>query len=160
MRQADAPADRVGVQTVYMSTSTTVKVNTLTLPEIVDSQKVQAAQDGLPAGEVVAEAVDVMKGLANPVRLRIMHALAHDELCVGDIAQAFGLSMSVVSHQLAILRRLKLVAAREDGRQTYYRVIDEFVGELVHDCLAHVGQTRPTAPHHHVLRKPKQGGHS
>jgi ArsR family transcriptional regulator len=105
----------------------------------------------LPADEVIADAVEVLKALANPVRIRIVHALTHDELCVGDLAQAFGLSMSVVSHQLALLRRLKLVAAREDGRQTYYRVIDDLVGDLVHDCFAHVEARSPMAPrHHHV----------
>lgn len=110
----------------------------------------------IPAEEVVGEAVDVLKALASPVRLRIMHALSHDELCVGDLARAFGLSMSVVSHQLALLRRMRLVAAREEGRQTYYRVIDEFVGELVHDCLGHVAEMRPSAPRHHHPRNARR----
>lgn len=122
------------------------------LPEIVDAEKVQQARAGLPAEAVVTEVVEVLKAVANPVRVRMLHALAHDELCVGDIAQAFDLSMSVVSHQLSILRRLKLVAARAVGRQTFYSVIDEFVGQLVHDCLAHAETARPGAPHHHALR--------
>ena len=141
---------------VHLQNLTTVKLDNPLLPEIVDKKKVKRIRDGTPAEDVVTDAVEVLKGVANPNRLRILHALAHDELCVGDIAQAFGLSMSVVSHQLSILRRLKLVAAREAGRQTYYRVIDEFVGELVHDCLAHVGNTRPGASHHHELRAPKR----
>ena len=139
-----------------MSICTTVKITRPVVPQVVDAAKVVRARKGVPAGEVVVEAVDVLKALANPVRIRIMHALAHDELCVGDLAQAFGLSMSVVSHQLALLRRLKLVAAREQGRQTYYRVIDEFVGELVHDCLAHVEQMRPAAPHHHHTNRARK----
>lgn len=49
-----------------------------------------------------------------------------------------GLSMSAVSHQLAILRHLRLVAAREKGRKSYYRVVDVVVARLVHDCLAHM----------------------
>ena len=57
---------------------------------------------------------------------------------VGDLAHALDLSMSALSHQLGLLRRLKLVEARDVGRQTFYRVSDEFVGHLVHDCLAHV----------------------
>ena len=132
-----------------MSSCTTVKTFRPVMPEVVDGARVAAARSGVPAEGVVAEAVDVLKALANPARVRIMHALAHEELCVGDLAQAFGLSMSVVSHQLALLRRMKLVAAREQGRQTYYRVVDEFVGELVHDCLAHVAPMRPAAPRHH-----------
>jgi DNA-binding transcriptional ArsR family regulator len=107
---------------------------------------------GLPGPEVVADAIEVFKALSNPIRLRLVHALAHDELCVGDLARAFDLTMSAVSHQLALLRRLKLVASRDDGCQTYYRIADDFVGHLVHDCLAHVGQRRPGRSHHHRHR--------
>ena len=122
------------------------------LPEIVDAKKVRKLRADLPTDDATAEAVEVFLALSNPLRLRLMHALAHDELCVGDLANALGLSMSAVSHQLAFLRHLKLVAAREDGRKSYYRVIDAFVAHLVHDCLAHVGGEKPDAPHHHPHR--------
>ena len=87
-----------------------------------------------------------------------MHALTHDELCVGDLARALSLSMSALSHQLALLRRLRLIAARENGRQTFYRVVDHFVGHLVHDCLAHVERDRASpglarGPHTHRSAK-------
>ena len=107
------------------------------LPEIVSVKKVEATRTGLPAPDVLGEAVEVFKVLANPVRLALMHALAHDELTVGDLARALDLSLSVTSHQLARLRRMRLVASRDDRRLTYYRATDEFVGHLVHDCLAH-----------------------
>jgi len=127
-------------------------------PDVIDPARVAATREGIPSDDVVDEAVDVLKALASPVRMRIVHALAHGELCVGDLAQAFDLSMSVVSHQLGYLRRLKLVAARDKGRQTYYRVVDEFVGEVVHDCLAHVSQARPASMgHQHPHRKAKKG---
>lgn len=122
------------------------------LPDIVDEKKVKKLRAGLPTEDATAEAVEVFLALSNPLRLRLMHALAHEELCVGDLAHALGLSMSAVSHQLAFLRHLKLVAAREDGRKSYYRVVDDFVARLVHDCLAHVGGERPGAPHHHPHR--------
>lgn len=118
------------------------------LPDVLDPARVAATREGIPPVDVVGEAVDVLKALASPVRMRIVHALAHGEICVGDLAQAFGLSMSVVSHQLGYLRRLRLVAARDEGRQTYYRVVDEFVGEVVHDCLAHVSQALPASSGH------------
>lgn len=110
----------------------------------------------LPTDEATAEAVEVFLALSNPLRLRLMHALAHEELCVGDLAHALDLSMSAVSHQLAFLRHLRLVAAREDGRKSYYRVVDAFVAHLVHDCLAHVGGERPGGPHRHPHGLPKR----
>lgn len=108
------------------------------LPPVHDPRKVKGATSGRPLEGAVQDASEVFQALANPKRIRIMHALAHDEMSVGDLARALGLSMSALSHQLAILRLLRLVAAREDGRLTFYRVIDHFVGDLVHDCLAHV----------------------
>lgn len=126
------------------------------LPDVADRKKVDKLRAELPTPEATAEAVEVFLALSNPLRLRLMHALAHNELCVGDLAHALGLSMSAVSHQLAFLRHLKLVAAREDGRKSYYRVIDAFVARLVHDCLAHVGGERPGASHHHPHRLAKR----
>jgi len=126
------------------------------LPDIADKKKVDKLRSELPTPEATAEAVEVFLALSNPLRLRLMHALAHDELCVGDLAHALGLSMSAVSHQLAFLRHLKLVAAREEGRKSYYRVVDEFVARLVHDCLGHVGGERPGTPHHHPHRLAKR----
>lgn len=84
------------------------------------------------------DAAEVFRALASPVRLSIVHALAHDELSVGDLAHALDLALSVTSQQLSILRRLKLVAKRDEGRLTFYRVVDDRVEHLVHDCLVHV----------------------
>jgi DNA-binding transcriptional ArsR family regulator len=120
------------------------------LPEVVDADKVRTAREELPDDEALQDAVEVFKSLANPTRLRIVHALAHAEITVGDLAHAFGLTLSAVSHQLAVLRRLKLVAAREEGRQTFYRVTNPFVAHLVHDSLAHAEASGTGARHHHT----------
>ncbi len=126
------------------------------LPKARDARKIKRTTAGLPEDEVVQNACEVFQALANPTRIRIMHALTHDEMSVGDLARALALSMSALSHQLAILRLLRLVAAREEGRQTFYRVIDHFVGDLVHDCLAHVekggANSRPAHRHPHKKR--------
>ena len=125
---------------------------TADLPAIVDARAVAATRKGLPAPEVLAEATEVFRLLSNRVRLSLLHALSHAEMTVGDVAHALGLSLSATSHQLASLRRMRLVASRDDGRLTYYRATDDFVGHLVHDCLAHVQEQlgRATTPHHHA----------
>ena len=119
------------------------------LPEIVERKKVVAARAGLPADDVVRDAVDVFKVLASPVRIGIIHALAHHEMSVGDLAHALDLSLSVASHQLALLRRMKLAVARNQGRLTFYRVTDALVERLVQACLTHVGES-----HQHPHRAP------
>ena len=125
------------------------------LPPPRDLRKIKRAARGLPIDATVQGACEVFQALANPTRIRIMHALTHDEMSVGDLARALELSMSALSHQLTLLRLLRLVGSREDGRTTYYHVVDKFVGDLVHDCLAHVEQgsaSRPGHPHPHKKR--------
>jgi DNA-binding transcriptional ArsR family regulator len=109
---------------------------------------VRRTRDDLPGAAVLKESAEVFRLLANPVRLSLMHALAHDELTVGDLAWALGLSLSVTSHQLGLLRRMHLVTARDEGRLTYYRATDKLVGHLVHDCLAQVSERLGTRHGH------------
>ena len=124
------------------------------MPRARDARKIELTTAGLPIEDAVQNACEVFQALANPNRIRIMHALAHEEMSVGDLARALGLSMSALSHQLALLRLLRLVAAREEGRTRCYRVVDHFVGDLVHDCLAHVEQgSRPGHQHPHKRRR-------
>lgn len=97
----------------------------------------------LPQVDVLSSAVEVFKALGNRPRLSMIHALTHAEMSVGDLARTLGVSLTVASQNLSILRRLKLVAGRDDGRLTYYRVIDDVVSHLVHDCLEHCGAPEP-----------------
>lgn len=138
-----------------MKVSTTVHINNSQLPDAFDARKVKTTAAGLPPVQVVYDACEVFKALTNPTRLRIMHALTHEELCVGDLARALELAMSALSHQLALLRRMRLIAARDEGRQTFYRVHDHFVGSLVHACLAHVehDQNAKGSGHRHPHEK-------
>ena len=89
------------------------------LPAIVDARAVRASRKGLPAPEVLVEATEVFRLLSNRVRLSLLHALSHAEMTVGDVAHALDLSLSATSHQLAALRRMRLVAFRDEGRLTY-----------------------------------------
>ena len=124
------------------------------LPEVVSRARIAGARKALPAREVVREAAEVFKLLGRPVRLSLLHALTHDELTVGDLAHAFGLSLTATSHQLALLRRARLVESRDEGRLTHYRAPGGFVGHMVHDCMAHVGERLGAGapPHHHAHR--------
>ena len=97
----------------------------------------------LPPADALQSAVEVFKALGNAQRLSNIHALTHEELNVTDLANALGFTLTVTSQHLSILRRLKLVQGRDDGRLTFYRVIDEVVSHLVHDCLEHCGAPEP-----------------
>ncbi len=82
----------------------------------------------------LAELFDVF---SDPSRVRLISVLATSEQNVSTLAAAVGLSTSAVSHQLRILRQLRLVEARKDGRQVHYS-LDEHVIHLYRFGLDHI----------------------
>lgn len=88
---------------------------------------------------LVQDVADTFKVLAHTKRVRIIRALAREELCVCDLAQVLGLSVSATSHQLQALRRMKLVRHRMQGKLAYYTLRDPFVLALINDCVRHLG---------------------
>ena len=91
----------------------------------------------LPARTVEALA-DTFRVLGDPTRVRILDALSHGELCVCDIASVVGISESAASHQLRLLRGMRLVRPRRAGRLVYYAVDDHHILELLQQALTHV----------------------
>ena len=76
--------------------------------------------------------------LGDPTRVRILTAIGSGELCVGDVAKAVGISESAISHQLRLLRTMRLVRVRRKGRQAYYAVDDHHILELLNQVQTHV----------------------
>lgn len=81
---------------------------------------------------------DTFRALGDPTRVRILDALSHGELCVSDIATLVGISESAASHQLRLLRGMRLVRPRRAGRLVYYAVDDQHILELLHQAMTHV----------------------
>jgi DNA-binding transcriptional ArsR family regulator len=88
--------------------------------------------------EVLAETFRV---LGDPTRVRILDALSEGELCVCDIASLVRMSESAVSHQLRLLRHMRLVRARRAGRQAFYSVDDHHILELLRLAGTHVQES-------------------
>lgn len=75
--------------------------------------------------------------LGDPNRAKIVASLAAHELCVGDLASLLGVSESSVSQHLRILRNLRWVRHRKQGRLVYYTLDDDHVRALMDLGLAH-----------------------
>ncbi|MBU2764420.1 winged helix-turn-helix transcriptional regulator [Acidithiobacillus sp. VAN18-1] len=60
--------------------------------------------------------------LGNRTRLRILLALARQELCVCDVAHVLGLSIAATSHQLRSMHDRGWLVMRNDGKMVYYRL--------------------------------------
>lgn len=79
------------------------------------------------------------KALSDPTRFNIVYVLLnHKELSVGDIAQATNMSVSAISHQLAVLRTQKLVKAKKDGAKNIYSLCDDHVRQVIAMAIEHI----------------------
>ena len=109
---------------------------------IIHEDKVKDARKSALAGETTEDICQTFKALGDVSRLKILWALEHQEMCVCDLAALLGITESAVSHQLRLLRTLRLVKNRRDGAILYYRLADDHVSQLVRIALEHVSETR------------------
>ena len=97
----------------------------------------EAVRRALIGPETASRVAETFHVLGDPTRIRIVHALSLGELCTYDLAIILGMSESAVSHQLRVLRMLKLVKHRRDGRVVYYSLDDEHIRHLIGESLRH-----------------------
>jgi DNA-binding transcriptional ArsR family regulator len=86
----------------------------------------------------VIDLSELFKALCDNTRIKILYALSLNELCVCDIANLIEMSQSAVSHQLRVLRNLRLVKYRKEGKSVYYSLNDHHVVNLFSQGLEHV----------------------
>ncbi|HHY05773.1 MAG TPA: winged helix-turn-helix transcriptional regulator [Clostridia bacterium] len=102
-------------------------------PETVSKVK----ENSLSEAEV-RKLAEIFKALGDETRVKLLHALSQEELCVCDLSKVVEMSQSLVSHQLRVLRNLKLVKYRKAGKMVYYSLDDDHIINLFTQGLAHI----------------------
>ena len=108
----------------------------------LDVRGISARRETLLRARTVEALADTFRVLGDPTRVRILDALSGGELCVCDIASLVGISESAASHQLRLLRGMRLVRPRRAGRLVYYAVDDQHILELMKQAMTHVEERR------------------
>ena len=85
---------------------------------------------------------EIFRVLGDGTRVRILDVLSTSELCVGDIAARLSISESAVSHQLRLMRSMRIVRGRREGRCVYYTLDDQHVLDLFQQGLRNVSEER------------------
>ena len=101
-------------------------------------QKMKSAKKALLNSETITSLSEIFKVLSDPTRLKIVLAVAHEELCVHDVAALLEISESAVSHQLRMLKTLRLVKQRRDGKMAFYSMDDEHIEDLIRVATRHI----------------------
>lgn len=88
--------------------------------------------------ETLTELAELFRLFGDPTRLRILLKLEQEECRVGELAEALGMTVSAVSHQLRVLKTGRLVRGNREGKSIRYALDDEHVHSLVRAALEHI----------------------
>lgn len=106
--------------------------------ECIHPDKVARVKGNSLNTEEILELADIFKALGDGTRIKLLHVLSQEEMCVCDLAEVVAMSQSLVSHQLRVLRNLRLVKYRREGKMVYYSLDDEHIVALFTQGLEHI----------------------
>lgn len=108
----------------------------------IHDEAVKAVRQALFDEDVAVSLAELFKALGDPTRVKILFSLMTRELCVCDLTAVIGISESAVSHQLRVLRTLRLVKFRREGKILYYSLADDHIEKLFAQGLDHVTEDK------------------
>lgn len=94
----------------------------------------------MPKEEVVLSLAELFKALGDPTRVKILSCLKVKDMCVGEIADALNMTTSAISHQLRVLKAIKLVKGTKEGKEVRYSLDDDHVTLIMQCGLDHVNE--------------------
>ena len=114
--------------------------NSETICEItwIDKQKISNVKKKMKSETTIERLSETFKALSDKTRVKLLFALSIQELCVCEIVNLLETTKSAISHQLRILRNMRLVKYRKDGKMAFYSLDDNHITNLFAEGLKHI----------------------
>lgn len=106
----------------------------------VHKEIVNKVNEELPDEEILYDLAEFYKVFGDSTRIKILYILSKSEMCVCDISQVLGVSQSAVSHQLRMLKQMKLVKYRREGKSVFYSLSDHHIELILSQGLEHISE--------------------
>ena len=104
----------------------------------VHEDMIQKVKKLLPEEELIKELADFYKVFGDSTRIRILWVLLEAEVCVCDLAEILEMTQSAISHQLRVLKQMKLVKNRREGKTVYYSLADDHIETIISQGMEHI----------------------
>ena len=101
------------------------------MSEHVHKNVVHQIENGMPGEDIIVGLAEFYKVFGDATRVKILCALFQAESCVCCLAEAIGMTQSAVSHQLRVLKQMKLVKNRREGKTIYYSLADSHIQSII-----------------------------
>ena len=104
----------------------------------IHEELVKKAEENILDEDRLKDLADFFKVFADTTRLRILSVLFQSEMCVCDLAEVLGMTQSAISHQLRILKQMKLVKNRREGKTVFYSLADGHIQTIMNQGMEHI----------------------
>ena len=94
--------------------------------------------DTMPEETELYDLAELFKVFGDSTRIRILCVLSCSEMCVCDLAQTLDMTQSAISHQLRLLKQMKLVVNRREGKTVFYSLADSHIKTIMNQGMEHI----------------------
>lgn len=109
---------------------------------VIHADIIEKVRAQMPESEAMYDLSELFKSFGDQTRLKILFALSKEEMCVCDIAALLDMTQSAISHQLRVLRNVRLIKYTKKGKTVYYSLDDHHVDSIFKQGLDHVEHTK------------------
>ena len=105
---------------------------------MLHSELAESVKKSLMSADKMMMLAELFRMFGDGTRIKILSALSYSEMCVCDLSEIVGTSVSAVSHQLRLLKSAKLVKYRREGKSAIYSLADEHVRVMLQNGAEHI----------------------
>ena len=98
----------------------------------------KVVNETMPEETELYDLAELFKVFGDSTRIRILFVLFEAEVCVCDLAAALQMTQSAISHQLRVLKQMKLVKNRREGKTVYYSLADGHIQNIISQGMEHI----------------------
>ena len=104
----------------------------------VHENLLQIVNETIPEENELYDLAELFKVFGDSTRIRILFVLFEAEVCVCDLAKALNMTQSAISHQLRVLKQMRLVKFRREGKTVFYSLADGHIETILAQGMEHI----------------------
>ena len=108
--------------------------------EEIHEELLKIVDETMPDETELDSLAELFKVFGDPTRIRILYVLSQSEMCVCDIAGLLKMGQSAISHQLRVLKQMRLVKFRRDGKTVFYSLADGHIETILAQGMEHISE--------------------
>ena len=90
--------------------------------------------------DFIHDVAEFFKVFGDSTRIKILYVLSQSEMCVCDIATLLQMGQSAISHQLRVLKQMRLVTFRREGKTVFYKLADAHIETILAQGMEHISE--------------------